>query len=236
MRRVMVLTVILCLSLMGAGATLAASAGQIRGDYLEARSADVYTGSCVANSEVNLTGNEAILAWKIQAGNWNGVPLEGLGVVAVTKASATLGDPFTNPYPAKSVLIVDERASSEQRLALQAFAQSMAKDLLANIVKIEVAPIHMVLGEGDRHGQAEMAAGSLAAIETRSLHGKDHLCGNEDVYYQPLTELQHAMPVYTLNDEFNGTGLGANWKLQGKRSAFLGHFAHATPGTTISMK
>jgi hypothetical protein len=236
MRRVMVLTVILCLSLMGAGTTLAASGGQIRGDYLEARSADVYTGTCVANSEVNLAGDQAILAWKIQAGNWNGVPLEGLGVVAVTKASATLGDPFTNPYPAKSVLIVDERANSEQRLALQAFAQSRAKDLLANIVKIEVAPIHMVLGEGDRHGQAEMAAGSLAAIETRSLHGKDHLCGNEDVYYQPLTELQHAMPVYTLNDEFNGTGLGANWKLRGKRSAFLGHFAYATPGTTISMK
>ena len=34
----------------------------IKGDYIEARSADVYTGPCFANGEVGLVGNEAILA------------------------------------------------------------------------------------------------------------------------------------------------------------------------------
>ena len=43
-------------------------AQQIRGDYLETRSADVYTGACFANGEVNLVGNEAILAWHVKAG------------------------------------------------------------------------------------------------------------------------------------------------------------------------
>jgi hypothetical protein len=228
--------VVLCLVLLGAHAAIAASAAKISGDYLETRSADVYTGTCVANSEVNLSGDQAILAWKIKEGSWNGISLDGLSVVGVAKANATLGDPFSNPYPAKSVLIVDERASSEQRIALQAFAQLMARDLLANIVKVEAAPIRMELGEGEQHGYAKLAAGSLAAIETRSLHGKDHLCGNEDVYYQPLTELQHAMPAYTVNDEFRGKGLGVNWKLNGKRSAFVGHFSYGTPGTTISLK
>jgi hypothetical protein len=236
MKKSTVLGMVFCLALVGADAALAGSAGKISGDYLETRSADVYTGTCVANSEVNLTGDQAILAWKIKEGSWNGVALDGLSVIGVAKANATLGDPFSNPYPAKSVIIVDERASSEQRMALQAFAQSMAKDLLANVVNVEAVPIHMELGDGDQHGSAKMAAGSLAGIETRSLHGKDHLCGNEDVYYQPLTELHHAMPTYTVNDEFNGKGLGANWKLNGKRSSFLGHFSYVTPGTVISMK
>jgi hypothetical protein len=236
MKTFLVLGVAACLALTGASAALASSQSKISGDYLETRSADVYTGFCVANSEVNLSGDQAILAWKIREGSWNGVSLANLSVVGVAKASATLGDPFSNPYPAKAVLIVDDRATEEQRAALQAFAQSMAKDLLKNIVKVETAPISLDLGQGEHHGYAKMAAGDLAEVETRSIHGKDHLCGNEEVYYQPLTELQHAMPAFTLNDEFNGKGLGVNWKLNGKRSAFLGHFSHDVPATVISRK
>ncbi len=214
----------------------AGAASRIRGDYLETRSADVYTGFCVANSEVGLTGDQAILAWRISEGSWNGVSLDGLSIVGVAKANATLGDPFHNPYPAKSVLIVDNRATAEQRAALQAFAQAMAKDLLGNVVKVETAPIRLEVGEGENHGHTILTAGSLAGIETRSLHKKDHLCGNEEVYYQPLTQLTHAMPTYTVNDEFNGQGLGVTWRLNGKRSSFVGNFSQEVPATRISMK
>src|SRR6266568_4671645 len=71
----------------------------IQGDYVEVRSADVYTGPCFANSEVDLEGKQAILTWKIRNGSWNGVNLDGLSVVAVVQANATLGDRFHNPYP-----------------------------------------------------------------------------------------------------------------------------------------
>src|SRR5437667_3212165 len=87
---------------------------QIRGDYIETRSADVYTGQCFANGEVNLVGDEAILAWHVQNGNWNGVPLDGLTVAAAVHARATLGDPYANPYPARSVLIVDDQATAQK--------------------------------------------------------------------------------------------------------------------------
>src|ERR1700694_2601536 len=87
-----------------------ADAQQIRGEYLETRSADVYTGSCFANGEVNLVGNEAILAWHVQSGTWDGTQLDGLTVAAAVRARATLGDPYANPYPAQAVLIVDEQA------------------------------------------------------------------------------------------------------------------------------
>src|SRR5436853_4019298 len=110
--------------------SLTAAAQQIRGDYLETRSADVYTGQCFANGEVNLVGNEAILAWHVQSGSWNGVPLAGLSVAAAVRANATLGDPYENPYPAKAVLLVDEQATPQQRTALTAFAQHMGGELL----------------------------------------------------------------------------------------------------------
>src|SRR5256885_11145966 len=85
-------------------------AQHIAGDYIETRSADVWTGPCVANSEAGLVGDQAILAWRVKTGDWNGVSLAGLSIVGVVKAGATLGDQYTNPYPAKAVMIVDEKA------------------------------------------------------------------------------------------------------------------------------
>ncbi len=196
----------------------------LRGDYLEARSADVYTGHCFAMSEVGLTGQEAILAWKVQQGDWNGVPLEGLSVVAVVRANATLGDPYNNPYPARSVLIVDSRADSQQRAALEAFAASKAGNLLDHVVRVESAPIQMIVEHGDRHGVAKLVAGKFARIETRSLCQGDHICGNEQVYYPPLVALNHSMPAFTLDSSFSGQGLGEVWNNVDKRSAFVGTF------------
>src|SRR6187200_795759 len=64
----------------------------ISGDYLEVRSCDVYTGSCFANSEMNLAGKEATLFWSVREGTWKGTKLNGLGVMAVIQADGTLGD------------------------------------------------------------------------------------------------------------------------------------------------
>src|SRR5258708_22971009 len=91
------------------------TAQQIRGDYIETRSADVYTGQCFANGEVNLVGNEAIVAWHVEDGSWDGVALDGLTVAAAVRAKATLGDPYANPYPAESILLVDDQANMQQR-------------------------------------------------------------------------------------------------------------------------
>src|SRR5271157_3225238 len=113
--------------------SLLVAAQQIRGDYLETRNADVYTGQCFANGEVNLVGNEAILAWHVRSGSWDGVPLQGLSVTAVVRAQGTLGDPYENPYPAKAVLLVDDQASPQQRAALVSFAQQMGGELLRNV-------------------------------------------------------------------------------------------------------
>jgi len=201
-------------------------AQQISGDYVETRSADIYTGPCFANAEVNLVGSEAIMAWRVNHGRWNGVRLDGLSVVGVVRANGTLGDPYENPYPAKAVLIVDQKATQEQRQALISFARSMGGQLLANAVRVEYEPIQVeIQHQGMHYSKASVKAGSLAGVQTRSISEKDHLCGNEETFYPPLAETSHSMPAVALVDQFNGPGLGVSWTLHDKRSAFVGSFS-----------
>ena len=206
------------------GVSLSVAAQQIRGDYVETRSADVYTGQCFANGEVNLVGNQAILAWRVQSGSWNGVALDGLSVAAAVRANATLGDPYADPYPAQSVLLVDDQASPQQRAALEAFARHMGGELLKNVEQVIATPVELEVNE-QRHGAALLRAGKFATVQTRSLGDKDHLCGNEVTFYPPLTQLAHSMPAVAVTDQYSGPGLGVDWDLHGKRSAFVGTFA-----------
>ena len=84
---------------LGAAAAVVACLGNrdrrqaaVSGDYVEIRSCDVYTGSCFANAEMGLEGKDAIMTWSIRKGEVDGVNLDGLKVVAVVRASGTLGD------------------------------------------------------------------------------------------------------------------------------------------------
>ena len=194
----------------------------LRGLYLEARTADVYAGHCFANSEVGLTGREAVLAWNVSDGLYEGVPLAGLSVVAVVKAQATLGDPHDNPYPAESVLIVDDAADADQRSALIRLAHDMGGELLANVRAIRDAPV--AADFDGRPGHASLTAGELVEVRTRALSHKDHLCGSEFVYYPPLTEIADAVPAYTEAHAFRGDDFDTTWSCPLKRSAFLGAF------------
>ena len=62
------LTVAAALAL--AGASLAADdKGRITGEYVEARTAEVFAGGCIMNSEAETLGRQAILAWRITSGS-----------------------------------------------------------------------------------------------------------------------------------------------------------------------
>ncbi|MBI1786730.1 MAG: DUF1326 domain-containing protein [Acidobacteria bacterium] len=197
----------------------------IQGDYIEARTADVVNGPCFANSEAGLVGELAVFGWKVNKGAWQGVSLDGLSVVAAVRASATLGDVYHSVYPVKAVLIVDERATPEQRLALRGFAQRMGGDLLQDVVRVDYQPISLDFDGGDIHSmKATLTAGSLARIQTRAIHASDHLCPNVELWYQPLTKVNHSMPVFALAHSFQGQGLGATWSSPDKRSSFVGSF------------
>ena len=205
---------------------LAGQAEKIAGDYMESRSADVYVAQCFASSEVNLTGDQALMAWHVRSGSWEGQQLEGLTVIAAVKASATIGDAYADPYPAKAVMLVDDTATPAQRQALVDFAKHEGGKLVSSVVRVIPTPIEMsVLWDREHHGQAVLRAGTFAEIETRALADGDHTCGAEVTWYPPLTKLEHSMAAVATTDEYQGPGLGVDWDRHGKRSAFVGSFA-----------
>jgi len=206
-------------------ATAAAGAADIRGTYVEARNAEIYASHCYANSETGLRGELAVMGWRVDEGAWNGVALDGLGVVAVVRAASTLGDPFGNPYPAQSVLIVDEKANAEQRAALESFARYSGGRVLANVARVDAAPVSLNF-EGSIHGRkAKLTAGDAIEVRTRAIHKSDSLCHLDDVFYRPLAELTHAMPAFALENRFEGEGLGVQFSAPNRSSAYVGEFA-----------
>jgi hypothetical protein len=223
-------SVLCAVALLGAAALVSPAAGipahgSLTGNYIEARTGDVYTGPCFANGEIEMNGREAVFAWKIARGEWDGVNLAGLAVVGVVHAEHTLGNPYEPVNPAQAALIVDSRAGAAQRAALVSFAKAQAGNLLDHVVRIDYQPVDLTIENGNIHGgAATLTAGGLATIRTRALGSGDHVCGNEDVFYPPLNKLEHAMPAYALEDSYHGSALGETWTSMYRRSGFLGTF------------
>lgn len=202
-------------------------APQITGQYIEARTADIWTGPCIANSEMNLTGKLAMMAWHIDRGTWGGVSLDGLNVVAAVRSNNTLGDPDTNPLPARAVMIVDQTASAAQRTALVNFAQSQTSGLLNDVIAVKAMPISFQMNVGGNHMAATLVAGNMLRVTTRGIGATDELCHNEEVYYPPLaSNLIHSMPAVATTASYQGGHLGATWNESERRGVFLANFAY----------
>ncbi len=115
----------------------------ISGKYVEARTAEVFTGGCIMSSEADTVGKQAVLAWKVDRGSFNGVSLDGLSVVAALSGDANLGIHEIGGVRAnvKSAVVVDERANAAQRIALVAMVTELAKASVGKVVNVTSAPI-----------------------------------------------------------------------------------------------
>ena len=105
-----------------------------------------------------------------------------LAAAAVAGILVSCGDPETTPTQAHSHsaavaatqgqdldglpdLIVDEKATPEQREALKSFAQEMGGELLKDVVRTEAAPISLALEfSGEHPSGGKLQAGELATI------------------------------------------------------------------------
>lgn len=199
------------------------SAPTIRGQYLEARTCDVYTGSCFANADTGLTGRNAVMAWKIEHGSRNGVNLDGLGVAVVLVASDTLG--LKQSVPAKAVVIVDSTADTRQRAALLEFIRTQTRGLIGEIVAVRTATVDLELCPCDNGACARLDAGEVR-VATRCIYPEhDKACGNETVQYPPLARGVQAVAAMTVEHVYRGKDLNQTWQDAGRRGAFVGRFA-----------
>jgi hypothetical protein len=199
-----------------------ANAAGLKGQYIEARTCDVWTAPCFANAEINLTGKNAVIGWKVDKGTFDNVTLDGLSIVAVVAATDTLGIKQTGP--SKTVLIVDKKANAKQREALIRMAKKQGGELVENVIAIESEKIDLNLSQCKEGGCATLDAGN-AKIETRCLDKKhDKACGNESAFYTPLTKGVTASAAVTVEHTYTGQEFNATWKDPGRRGAYVGSF------------
>ena len=197
----------------------------ITGTYLESRTCQVYTGPCFANAETAMAGREAVMAWNIEDGQQSGVDLAGLSVVMVVRGNDTLGHKGLNdPTELKSAIIVDEKASEAQRVALVAFAKQHAGRAGSEVVRVDAAPISMSLDTAELNGNLE--AGKMVKLSTRKAKQGDCICSNEVAYYPPLAQVERFAAGVSIEAEYKGKGLGARWSTPGARSAYMGEFQY----------
>ena len=110
----------------------------ITGEYVEARSGEVYTCGCLYSGEQVSSGREAILAWKIREGEVSGISLAGVKMAAVIVGQGHLGLATSRR---QSSVYVDSASSAAQQQAGVELLQRRYADLLGPIHAVHVAPI-----------------------------------------------------------------------------------------------
>ena len=219
MTRAMIVTALVGLA---ASPLVAGGRGSVSGQYVEARTAEVFTGGCIMNSEAETRGRQAVLAWKVDQGSFNGVSLDGLSVVAAVAGDRNLGivEMGGGKATTKSAVYVDERANPAQRMALVAMASELSKGVVGTIVQVTPAPIRFA----DQGQEISVATGPVT-LAVNKVMTHDPSCGAMQ-WYHPLSSVSEATLAVADQNVFAGTSLGTRWSDPDKRSAFFGRFSY----------
>lgn len=202
-------------------ATPLLAGGRLTGSYVEARTAEVFTGGCIMGSEAETMGKEAVLAWKVDRGSFNGIALDGLSVVAAVAGDRNLGiqEIGGDKATVRSTVFVDQRANAAQQLALVAMASDLASATLGTIVNVSPAPIQFADGEAE----VAVATGPVT-LEVSKHAAHEETCGAMQ-WFHPLAIVDDAEVGLTGKHSFLGTGLGTKWSDPNRRSSFFGTFS-----------
>ena len=202
--------------------SIASDADSPSGTYVEARTAEVFTGGCLMSSEAETTGRQAMLSWRVDHGTLNGVSLDGLAIIAVVVGDKNLGiHELGGAKPvSRTALFVDDRASATQRTALLGMAKKLSGDLMGTIVSIKPAPIQFT----DRGHEIVVTAPKIALnVGKHAEHNAG--CGAEQ-WFHPLASVTDPTIGMTNENSFSGSELGSKWSDPDKVSAFFGKFIY----------
>ena len=189
----------------------------LRGDYVEVRTASVFAGACHYNGEVVTTGRDALMAWKVTSGTWQGVDLSGVRVMAIVSADANLGE---SNAARQSEIIIDSSASRTQALAVTNALKEKYAESLGKIVEVRTAPIAF-----ERNGRTYAVVSNEATINVEAMPN-DLCCKMPNlVWYAPLVGLENRKVGYTSKALYSGKVVGEPWSRSGENSAFYGTFS-----------
>ena len=189
----------------------------LRGDYVEVRTASVFAGACHFNGEVVTTGRDAMMAWKVTSGKWQGVDLTGVRVMAIVSADVNLSE---GNAARRSEIVIDSQASRTQALAMVSALKEKYAAALGTVVEVRSAPIKF-----ERNGRTYAVATNDAAINVEAM--PNDLCCKMPtlVWYTPLVGLENRKVGYTSKALYSGRVVGEPWSRSGENSAFYGSFS-----------
>lgn len=213
-------------ALVVSAATLSADdKSRVTGEYVEARTAEVFAGGCIMNSEAETLGRQAILAWRITSGAFDGVSLEGLNVAAAVAGDRNLGMREMGgeePTAVKAIIIVDPRATAPQRNALVKLVRELSNGLITDVVRVDVAPVKFATSQNSV--EVSVPDNSIQLTVNKEMK-HDPSCGAMQ-WFKPFTTLADAALGVAEEHSFEGQGLNTKWSAPNKRSAFFGTFVH----------
>jgi len=214
--------VVAALLALVAAPLFAGGKGTVSGAYVEARTAEVFTGGCIMGSEAETVGKQAVLAWRVDRGTFNGVSLDGLSVVAALSGDRNLGiQEIGGSKPTvKSALFVDQRANPVQQIALVAMVNELSNGLVGTIVSVTPTPIQFA----DHGAEIQVSAPQISlGVSKHMTH--DPSCGAMQ-WFHPLASVDQADMGLAAEHAFTGSGLGTKWSDPNRRSAFFGTFSY----------
>ena len=202
-------------------ATAFAGTTPLRGEYVEARTAEIFTGGCIMSSQAETLGRHAVLAWHVNSGTFDGQALDGLSVVAALSGDRNLGIREIGgeaPSYVRAVVYVDSRATPAARRALVRMANALSRGLITEVVDVKAVPVRF---DNTDHA-VSVSAGDAELAVTKHMH-HDPSCGAMK-WFTPFTRLDHPTMGVTDAQSYSGHELDTRWSDPHKRSAFYGMF------------
>ena len=187
----------------------------ITGDYVEARTASVFAGACHYNGELVTEGRQAILAWSVTHGTWNGVDLSGVRAMASVVCEENLGD---LKAARKCELVVDPSATDAQVSAFSDFLKSSDGSQLGQISLVRRAVVSF------RHdgGEYVVSAEGFGDMTVDPMPNNECCTQPHNVWYSPLMPIEHRKVGFTETASYTAGTIGDPWDRSEENSAFYG--------------
>jgi hypothetical protein len=191
---------------------------EVIGDYIEGRSNHVYGCYCEWSGEGQTGGREAILAWAVRQGSFDGVSLAGVKMAAVIVAEKTLS---MGQAPRTSILFFDSAASAAQRQAAERLLRQRYALLLGEVRNVHAVPIQF-------RRDAESAAlgvGEMLNLTMRRAVLPDDVLQGATLWYDPFIPLEQSTLGTTLQNRYWGGDFDQRWAhSEPTTSGYFGRF------------
>ena len=175
----------------------------ISGDYVEVRSNLVYTCGCLFSGEQVTSGKEAILAWAVRDGEFNGASLAGAKAVAVLKGPENLGLPQSSR---KSVMFVDAGGRPAQD-ALVAMLREYYGHVIGEVLSVQEVPISLIR-DGER---VRLNVRGLSQLVVRPARLPQDAHPGSFLWYDPFIPVAESSLATAEYAKFSGAHFNHRW-------------------------